>query len=93
GVYVSTVKVRGREYCGITNIGVRPTFGQSKPRSETHIEDFSDDIYGENIEIKLIDRIRDEIKFSSMEELAAQIKKDSETAKTIFEKRGENACV
>ncbi|MBR4765360.1 MAG: bifunctional riboflavin kinase/FAD synthetase [Clostridia bacterium] len=93
GVYVSTVKVRGREYCGITNIGVRPTFGKSKPRSETHIEDFSDDIYGENIEIKLIDKIRDEIRFSSMEELAEQIKKDSETAKTIFEKRGENACV
>lgn len=93
GVYVSSVKVRGGEYCGITNIGVRPTFGKSKPRSETHIENFDSDIYGENIEIKLLEKIRDEKKFSSMEELASQIKKDSETAKMIFEKRGENACV
>lgn len=93
GVYASTVRVRGERYCGITNIGVRPTFGKSKPRSETHIENFDDDIYGENIEISLIEKLRDEIRFSSMEELAAQIKKDSETAKLIFEKKGENRCV
>ncbi|MBQ6264572.1 MAG: bifunctional riboflavin kinase/FAD synthetase [Clostridia bacterium] len=93
GVYASTVRVGETEYCGITNIGVRPTFGKSVPRSETHIENFSDDIYGENIEIRLFDKIRDETKFSSMEELARQIKNDSETAKRIFKKKGENACV
>ena len=93
GVYVSSVKLRGKEYCGITNIGVRPTFGKSKPRSETHIENFDGDIYGDNIEVGLIEKIRDEIKFNSMQELAEQIKKDSEAAKLIFEKRGENGCV
>ncbi|MBR0121883.1 MAG: bifunctional riboflavin kinase/FAD synthetase [Clostridia bacterium] len=93
GVYASRVTVRGSMFRGVTNIGVRPTFGISKPRSETHIEGFEGDIYGENIEVALIEKIRDEVKFSSMGELAEQIEKDSRAARRIFEKRGENRCV
>ncbi len=93
GVYASRVTVRGSMFRGVTNIGVRPTFGISNPRSETHIEGFEGDIYGENIEVALIEKIRDEVKFSSMGELAEQIEKDSRAARCIFEKRGENRCV
>lgn len=93
GVYASVVVLDGKEYCGVTNIGIRPTFNKSQLRSETFIEDFSGNIYGKNIEIRLLEHIRGEKKFGSMEELAVQIKLDAERASGIFTKRGENSYV
>jgi len=80
GVYKSGVVVDGKKYRGITNIGLRPTIGTNKFLSETHIIDFSEDIYGKKIEISLEDFIRPERQFSSLDELKKQIKNDISTA-------------
>lgn len=78
GVYAAAVTVNGCRYPGVTNIGVRPTFDGRELRSETHIIGFCGDIYGQTIEIGLLNRIRGEIRFDSMEALAAQIAADKE---------------
>jgi riboflavin kinase/FMN adenylyltransferase len=62
---------------------VRPTFEANPvpPRVETHIIDFDDDIYGENIQVTFVSRIRDEKRFSSIDDLRSQIQNDLETTK------------
>ncbi|MEK9150454.1 MAG: riboflavin kinase, partial [Candidatus Desantisbacteria bacterium] len=63
---------------GIGNLGRRPTFSEDKLILEVHIFGFSGNLYGKNLSIQFLDRIRGEIKFSSKEDLSAQIKKDIE---------------
>lgn len=77
GVYQSVVTVKGEKFKGVTNVGKRPTVGTEKILSETHILDFDRDIYGENVDVRLIKFIRPEKKFSSFDELARQIKSDA----------------
>ncbi len=81
GVYKSSVIVEDKKYKAITNIGLRPTIGTNKFLSETHIIDFSKDIYGEKIEISLEDFIRPERQFNSLDDLKNQIKNDISDAK------------
>jgi riboflavin kinase/FMN adenylyltransferase len=81
GVYKTTLSIVGEEgeYPAITNVGVRPTVsgGSNQVVVETHIlNGFSREIYGARIRVRFLDRIRDEIKFSSLEELKAQIARD-----------------
>lgn len=78
GVYYTTTKVSGMFYKSITNIGFNPTFNGESLSVETHLIDFCDDIYGEEIEIFFHKHRRDEIKFNSMDELVKQIKSDIE---------------
>jgi riboflavin kinase / FMN adenylyltransferase len=78
GVYVSTVQVRGQEYTGMTNIGMRPTIDAHKLTIETNIFDFDDDIYYETISVRLIKRIRNEKKFANLDFLQKQLKIDKE---------------
>lgn len=73
GVYKVKVLIKGKSYVGITNIGKRPTFETDYVISETYIKDFSGDLYGESIRIVPIDFLREEKKFSSLEELKKQI--------------------
>lgn len=74
GVYAAKVKVGDENYKGITNFGVRPTVSDSTSRSlETHILNFDKDIYGEEIEVSFLKMIRQEKKFSSLQELKKQI--------------------
>lgn len=80
GVYVSAVKINGRLYRGVTNIGNRPTFDGESVRSETFIMDFSGNLYGQNIETRLYSFIRKERRFESVEALKAQIQRDAGTA-------------
>ncbi|MCQ2485849.1 MAG: bifunctional riboflavin kinase/FAD synthetase [Clostridia bacterium] len=80
GVYATIVTVNGKQYRGVTNIGKRPTVGTDIVLSETNILGFEDDIYGQNVDIRLIDFIRPERKFSSFSELAQQIKADTAKA-------------
>jgi len=69
--------VKNNRYKGITNIGVKPTVtDDNKVYVETYIDGFDDDIYGEFINVKLLDFIRKEKKFTSLEELKKQISKD-----------------
>lgn len=76
GVYKSVVLADGGKYNAVTNIGTNPTVEKAVPRAECHILDFNKDIYGQEIEICLLHKIRDEIKFESIEKLKIQIKKD-----------------
>lgn len=78
GVYYTTTMVSGKLHKSITNIGFNPTFNGESLSVETHLIDFCDDIYGEEIEIFFHRHRRDEIKFNSMEELVKQIKSDIE---------------
>lgn len=80
GVYQSRFKVNQQWYPSITNIGLNPTVSQTlSVKIETHIINFDQEIYGEFCEVELVDFIREEKKFSSLQELTHQIKLDLKT--------------
>ena len=85
GIY-ATVAIRGRQrLASVTNIGVRPTFGGLKRLVETYILDFDSDLYGKRLCVELVARLRDEMRFSSAEELKIQMAKDTLKARSILE--------
>lgn len=86
GVYISTVNIGSQVWNSITNIGINPTFDQGDAINiETHIFDFDNDIYGDELKVNFKKRIRDEKKFSSVNELISQIKSDILVAKEYLE--------
>lgn len=77
GVYFVKVKTLGRGFYGMCNIGNRPTVREGNARTiETNIFDFEEDIYGLDIEISFLRKIRDEIRFTSFTQLKAQLERD-----------------
>ncbi|MBR3303471.1 MAG: riboflavin kinase, partial [Bacteroidales bacterium] len=73
------------KYKGICNIGVRPTVGDSNALSiETHILNFEEDIYGLDLKIDFIRRLRDEQRFDSLEQLKQQLQRDKEAVNDFF---------
>ena len=77
GVYLVDVHTLGRDFRGMCNIGVRPTVGENRALTiETNIFGFDEDIYGLDIGLDFLARIRGERRFSSLEDLAAQLEKD-----------------
>ncbi|MCJ7772406.1 MAG: bifunctional riboflavin kinase/FAD synthetase [Desulfobacterales bacterium] len=84
GVYAVTVECLKSQYQGVANIGYSPTFDDHLFSVEVHLLYFKKDIYGENIRVNFIQRIRDELKFSNINELSEQIKKDIDLAKEIL---------
>ena len=84
GVYAVTVECLDRQFMGVANIGYSPTFSDNIFTVEVHILDFHNDIYGKNIRVNFIERIRDEIKFSGISELSEQIRKDIEYARGVL---------
>jgi len=84
GVYASETAVGDKRYASVTNIGVKPTVGIAPLLAETHIFDFSADLYGETISVSLLEFIRDEKKFDSLELLKAQMEKDSASSRKIY---------
>lgn len=93
GVYSSVTVIDGREYPSVTNIGLRPSFENEDFRSETCILGFSGNLYGREIEVRLTDFLREEIKFDSVEKLGVQIRADAEKSEKYFKKRGESGNV
>lgn len=88
GVYASLARVDGVEYPAVSNIGIKPTVStENTPLCETFILDFSGDLYGKKVSVELLSFLRDERKFSSTEELKAQISRDSANAKAFFDRR------
>lgn len=83
GVYAVKALVKGLYYDGVMNVGVKPTFttGEFRPTWEVHLFDFADDVYGETVTVELVAFLRKERKFSSIDELVAQINRDAEAAK------------
>jgi len=84
GVYAIIAELEGARHQGVINIGNNPTFGNKETSAEVHLLDFEGDIYGKDITILFIDRLRDEIKFKGPEELVRQIKRDIEKARKIL---------
>ena len=86
GVYAVVCEIKGANYKGIMNIGYKPTVNEGQKRTiEIHLFDYEKDIYGQNLRTKVIERIRDEVKFNSLKDLKSQILKDNEKAKKILE--------
>lgn len=87
GVYATLVEVEGyeRPLMGMTNIGNRPTFNGKGVTIETNILDFSADIYGQNMRVAFVERIRAEVKFSTIDELKAKMKEDEEAARQLIQ--------
>ena len=82
GVYFVKVETLGRNLYGMCNVGCRPTVSSGNHRTiETHIFDFSEDIYGLDIKVTFIEKLRDEVRFESLEALRSQLEKDKETLK------------
>lgn len=90
GVYVVRVEVKGKIYGGAANMGYNPTFGDTPLSLEVHLLDFHEDLYGEHITVRFLERLRDEKRFSGIDELIAQIRIDVEKTRQILaEKAGQ----
>jgi riboflavin kinase/FMN adenylyltransferase len=87
GVYATIAHVDHQLMPSVTNIGVRPTFEGSKHLVETYIFDYEGELIGQKFTIDLVDKIRDEKRFDTVEQLKAQIKKDIEQARQILSER------
>ncbi|MGH2582437.1 MAG: riboflavin biosynthesis protein RibF, partial [Anaerolineales bacterium] len=89
GIYVTQATVKGKSWGSVTSIGVRPTFNDNLPAPvvETYLLDYDDgQFYGETLNLDFIARLRDEEKFSIVDELMAQIDRDIEAARSILAK-------
>lgn len=85
GVYITEVFIEGEYYCGVTNVGRKPTIEGDNPIGvETHLLDFANDVYGKKATIEFISRIRDERKFANVEELKTQMMSDIAYARSAF---------
>lgn len=90
GVYAVETVVDGRRLAGVGSIGFRPTFPGARPDRpvlEVHLLDFRGDLYGRALDIAFLARLRDERAFPNADELFAQIARDADAAKSVFERR------
>lgn len=86
GVYVTRAYLGNNAYPSVTNVGKRPTFGQGERTIEVYLLDFEGGIYGEELRIELLERLRSERYFSDPAELKAQIEEDVGRAMEVFQK-------
>jgi riboflavin kinase/FMN adenylyltransferase len=85
GVYAVRARIDGRQWDGVLNVGIRPTFGPDGDLTvEAHLFDFAGNLYGRDLELVLVKRLRAEKKFGSRDELVAQIARDCEAAKEVL---------
>ena len=85
GVYVTWTDLDEGRFRSITNVGIRPTFDATQLLIETHIFDFTGDIYGKSMRVEFVERLRDEKRFESVDSLIAEISRDVERAKELFQ--------
>jgi riboflavin kinase / FMN adenylyltransferase len=85
GVYATTATIGGIVHPSVTNIGLRPTFGDvERPVIEVHILDFARELYGERLRLSFVQRLRDERTFPDVDALRAQIESDVRSARRLF---------
>jgi len=84
GVYAVRVRIRDRWHGGAANIGTKPTFGGSAVTVEVHLLDWSGDLYGQEVRVEFLERLRAERRFASVSELTAQIRRDVEEARVVL---------
>jgi len=87
GVYAATAMVDERRYDGVVNIGTNPTFGDEQLAVEVFLFDYQGDLYGKELQVALVDKLRDEQTFPSPELLVHQIEKDIQRAKEILREK------
>lgn len=85
GIYATFCKVDDKIFKSMTNVGTKPTFSDNSVSIETYIMDFSDDVYGKNITVYFIKKMRDIVKFDSPNDLKRQLDKDENEAKSILD--------
>jgi riboflavin kinase/FMN adenylyltransferase len=87
GVYATWAYVDGKAYQSVTNIGRRPTFGGNQRTVETYIIDYRGNLYGRELKIDIVERLRSEKRFDTVEELKKQIAEDVKRGKAILDSR------
>jgi riboflavin kinase/FMN adenylyltransferase len=86
GIYATIAQIDGKQFPSATNIGIRPTFGKGEKTVETHLLNYKGDLYGKEIRVEFVQKLRDEQRFPSSEELKAQIEKDVREVEAILTK-------
>lgn len=76
GVYRSSVEIDGTVYRAMSNVGVRPSVGGKELLLETHVIGFTGDLYGRRLRVSLVEKLRDEKRFSSISDLKEQLQRD-----------------
>jgi riboflavin kinase/FMN adenylyltransferase len=84
GIYATLLRLGARCLLSVSSVGVNPTFGDGPRTVESHILNFTDDIYGEAVQLSFVRRIRSEMKFASVDALVTQIRQDVSRAEEIF---------
>jgi riboflavin kinase/FMN adenylyltransferase len=84
GVYATIMTIDGVVHGGVTNIGMRPTFGETTPTIETHVLDYSGNLYGHTVRLSFVQRLRDERRFEDVDALRTQIDADKRRAERLF---------
>jgi riboflavin kinase/FMN adenylyltransferase len=87
GIYAVVARVDGRAFPAVASFGTRPTVDDGPALLEVHLLDFDGDLYGREMEVEFIERIRDELKFDSLPALKAEMERDKERARAILESR------
>ena len=90
GVYATWAYIDGKAYQSMTNIGKRPTFGSSQRTVEVYVLDYHSDLYGHELKIDIMARLRSEERFDTVDELEKQITKDMKQGRAILNSRGRN---
>lgn len=86
GVFAVMVNINGgtKRWCGMANIGSRPTVKGVRQQLEVHLFDFAGDLYGKQLEVTLVEKLRDEMNFAGLEQLTEQLAKDHIAAEQVF---------
>jgi len=90
GVYATWAYIDDKAYQSVTNVGKCPTFGGSQRTVEVYVLDYHNDLYGHNLKIDIMERLRSEKKFDTTDELKKQIAEDIKQGRAILNSRGRN---
>jgi riboflavin kinase / FMN adenylyltransferase len=85
GIYAVVARVEGHAFPAVASFGTRPTVDDGPPLLEVHLLDFDGDLYGREMEVEFIERIRDELKFESIPLMVAEMERDKARARAILE--------
>ena len=85
GVYITEAMVLATRFPSVTNVGVRPTFGGDTVTVETHLLDCDEDLYHERLQVQFLERLRDEMRFDVVADLADQLARDRAAATSFFQ--------
>jgi riboflavin kinase/FMN adenylyltransferase len=86
GIYATITHVDGKQFPSATNIGTRPTFGEGQKTIETHLLNYKGNLYSKEIRVEFVQKLRDEKRFASSEELKTQIEEDVRRVKALLAK-------